>query len=155
MARRFRRRKLIKTSLQLRLTTVFVGVSFVAALFQVILMNRAILALSRKMPADGDLLLAQLPALLGQNLLLTVVVLVPIMLAVGILATHRIAGPVYRFETYLGQVARGEDVGPCRLRKGDELQELCQRINEAVTALRARGGASSEAPAARASAEAA
>jgi hypothetical protein len=155
MTKRLRRRKLIKTSLQLRLTLVFVVLAFMAALLQVIFMNRAILSLSQKLPVGGDELLMQLPGVLGQNLALTVVVLLPLMIAVGILATHRIAGPIYRFETYLGQVARGEDVGPCRLRKGDELQELCQRINEAVTALRESSGKTAAAATPRESAEAA
>ena len=41
----------------------------------------------------------------------------------------------------LQSIAQGEDVGPCRIRKGDELQELCRRINAAVDALRARSTA--------------
>jgi nitrogen fixation/metabolism regulation signal transduction histidine kinase len=103
--------------------------------------------LSDKMATDGDTLLSELPGLLATNLVLTMVILVPVMIGVGIIVTHRIAGPVYRFETYLGQVARGEDVGSCRLREGDELQELCERINEAVSALRngSTGGAAEQA----------
>jgi signal transduction histidine kinase len=67
-------------------------------------------------------------------------VLLPTMLVVGILVTHRIAGPVYRFEQYLGALARGENPGPCHIRRGDELQELCQQINAAFETLRARAG---------------
>jgi len=134
--KKIRKQKLIKTSLQLRLTLVFLTLAFIAALFQVILLNRSILSMSARMPSDGDILLTQLPEVLGHNLLMTVLVLVPVMIGVGILVTHRVAGPVYRFEQYLGQIARGEDVGPCVLRDGDELQELCDKLNEAVARLK-------------------
>jgi signal peptidase II len=153
--KKIRKQKLIKTSLQLRLTLVFLTLAFIAALFQVILLNRSILSMSAQMPADGDILMTQLPRVLGQNLLITVVVLVPVMIGVGILVTHRVAGPVYRFEKYLSEIARGEDVGPCVLRDGDELQELCDRLNEAVVALKEQGTAQPERKTARKVAEAA
>lgn len=133
--KKLRKQKLIKTSLQLRLSLVFLTLAFIASLFQVILLNRSIMSLSAKMPTDGDILMTHLPQVLGQNLLITVLVLVPIMIGVGILITHRVAGPIYRFEQYLAQVARGESVGPCVLRDGDELQDLCDRMNEAVEKL--------------------
>ena len=60
-------------------------------------------------------------------------------IAVGILVTFRVAGPVYRFEQHLGSLARGEDPGTCRIRKGDELQDLCASINAAVETLRGQG----------------
>jgi len=33
-------------------------------------------------------------------------------------------------------VIRGEEVGPCRIRRGDEFQELCELINQATAPLR-------------------
>jgi nitrogen fixation/metabolism regulation signal transduction histidine kinase len=74
--------------------------------------------------------------MLVEALLVSLLFLVPMTVGVGILATFRIAGPIYRFETYLDQVARGEEVGPCKLRKGDQLQGLCEKINEALAAAR-------------------
>lgn len=47
------------------------------------------------------------------------------MMAVGILMTHRIAGPVCRFEQYFCALARGEGSGPRRIRSCNELQEVC------------------------------
>ena len=52
------------------------------------------------------------------------------------LVTFRIAGPIYRFEQYLAGIAEGRQLGPCRIREGDELVELCARINEATAPLR-------------------
>ena len=64
--------------------------------------------------------------------------LLPLTIAIGILVTFRIAGPLYRFERFLELVIRGEQVGPCKLRNGDELQDLCDLINEATRPLRMR-----------------
>ena len=69
-------------------------------------------------------------------LLVSFGMLLPLTIAVGILVTFRIAGPVYRFEKYLKQVIDGEEVGPCRIRDGDEFQELCELINQATAPLR-------------------
>ena len=57
-------------------------------------------------------------------------VLVPMLVVLGVILTSHIAGPVYRFQAYLGSVVRGEYQGPCKIRKGDELQSLCDAINE-------------------------
>ena len=45
-------------------------------------------------------------------------------IAVGVAATFRIAGPIYRIKTYLRQVIDGEALPDCRLRKGDHLHDL-------------------------------
>ena len=60
----------------------------------------------------------------------------PLTFCIGVLVTFRIAGPVYRFEQYLKQVSRGEQLGPCKIRDGDEFQGLCDLINEATRHLR-------------------
>lgn len=59
------------------------------------------------------------------------------MIGVGILVTFRIAGPLYRFETHLNQIAAGEDPGECYIRKSDELHSMCAAINAAVATLSA------------------
>ena len=69
-------------------------------------------------------------------------VLLPLMLVVGVLVTHRVAGPIYRFEQHLGAIARGEDPGVCRIRKTDELHDLCRIINEAVDAMKTQADGS-------------
>jgi hypothetical protein len=81
--------------------------------------------------------------LLLEVLLFSFAVLLPSVLAIGVLLTFRVAGPIYRFERYLEDVAAGRDTGPCRIREGDQLQELCDRINAALEArpLRAQDAA--------------
>ena len=136
MKYKFRIKKLVNSALQLKMISAFLFLSCISALFQVVLLNRSIMSLSGLMETDGDVLLAELPGLLFSNLVLTLGVLLPMMLLVGILITHRIAGPIYRFERHFESIARGDDPGLCRIREGDELHELCQRINEAVATLK-------------------
>jgi signal transduction histidine kinase len=87
-------------------------------------------------PTERDVLMDAIPEVLIQSLLLTFCVVLPLIFLVGVLLTFRIAGPVYRFETYLSQILRGENPGECRLRKGDELNELCGLINQVTLPLR-------------------
>jgi len=132
-----RTRKLVKAGLQLRLTLVFVALAALSALFQVVLLD---VAFRRAFRDSGlDAAAVDTTGILFTCIVLSLLVLAPTMLAVGILVTHRIAGPVYRFEQHLRALARGESPGPCKIRGGDELQELCRLINSAVEALRARG----------------
>ncbi len=148
-----RTKKLIKSGLQMKLVIAFSSMATISALFQVVLLNYSLMRLARDM-VDSDLLLSSMSGLLVTNLLVTLAVLVPLMLVFGILITHRIAGPIYRFEQHLSSIARGEDPGRCALRKGDELQELCGIINDAVETLKegapSRSTEDEESPAKRA-----
>ena len=139
----FRKKKLINSGLQLKMIAAFLFLSCISALFQVTLLNRSIMSLSSLMESDGDILLSELPSLLVSNMILTLGVLLPIMLLVGILITHRIAGPIYRFEQHLGSIARGENPGICKIRDGDELHNLCEAINNAVAQLQEESNESS------------
>ena len=57
---------------------------------------------------------------------------------VVIYATHRIAGPLYRFETLCRQITEGRFDGVTHLRDKDELQDLATAFAAMVDALRAR-----------------
>lgn len=138
MANFKRKKKLINSSLQLKLIAVFMSIAATTSLFQVVLLNSAITSLARDLPEAGDQLLRALPRIMLTNVGLTVAVLVPLMFAIGLLITHRIAGPAHRMLTYCRAVARGEENGPCRIRKDDELWDLCDALNDAFDALRAQ-----------------
>ena len=130
-----RKQRLIKTRLQMKVILTFVGLAIVATVFQVVLINKSMTAIAQRMPQEGDLLLTELPSVIRSTALMGIAFLVPFMIGVGLVLTNRIAGPIYRFEQYLGQVATGQHEGPVTIRKGDELQELAERINTAVRAL--------------------
>lgn len=139
-----RRVKLIKPQLQLKLVGVFVGLSALGFLLQSLHVGLRLSELASHVPEGGSYLMAMLPALPLEILLVSFGMLLPLTIAVGIMVTFRIAGPVYRFEQYLKAVVRGEELGPCRIRKGDEFQELCELINEATAPVRAQRAAERE-----------
>lgn len=135
-----RRIKLIKPGLQLKLIGVFVGVSMLGFLMQTLVVWLRLTQTAEMLPESaGNALAGMLPMLPLEILLISFGMLLPFTFAIGILATFRIAGPIYRFEQYLKEVIQGTQVGPCRLRSGDELQELCDLINEATEPLRHGG----------------
>ncbi len=128
-----RTKRLVKSGLQLKLILTFVGLACVASLFQVILLNRAVTFVAAQMPRDGGVLLGELPGVLRSSVLLSLSVLVPVTIGVGLVLTHRLAGPIYRFETYLRGIVSGEQNGRCKIRDGDELQVFCVLLNDAIS----------------------
>ena len=143
-----RKKKLIKPRLQLVYSTVFLSAAGIYVLLQSILTQATIARISEELPADAKVLVPALVDGLQQNLVITMTVLVPLTVALGVLVTFRVAGPIYRVETYLKQVIDGEDPGPCRIRKADELQELAALISEATEPIRARHRQAADAAAA-------
>jgi hypothetical protein len=133
-----RKKKLINPGLQLRLVAIFLCAAALAVQAEAILITYMLTRLAERMPTDGSLLLAALPEFVRTNLLLTFAVLAPLTLVFGIVATYRIAGPLYRFEQFLRNVREGKQIEPCSLRKGDELQEICDLLNDVTRPLRSR-----------------
>ena len=74
---------------------------------------------------------------------LTLGMVIPLTIFAGILVTFGMAGPVHRMEGFLRDVVAGKSPRPCSIRKGDEFQELCDLINQALEATR-KGVGSSE-----------
>lgn len=144
MQQRHRRRfRIIRPRLQLRLIGSFFGIAALALLLQYL----AFLWMVADAAVDMPALAAAAAVNAGWVLAGSFAVLLPLTLLVGVLITHRIAGPVYRLETFLKQVESGEAREECRLRKGDELQELCALVNHATAARRAQNAGDALAPA--------
>ncbi|MFT5052751.1 MAG: hypothetical protein ACI8QZ_004188 [Chlamydiales bacterium] len=105
-------------------------------LLQFLLLGGRLTGTLAKLPRYGGDVAQEVPSILLSVLLISVIVVLPLIFCLGVVMTHKIAGPVKHFEDYLGQIARGEKVEPCRIRKGDELQDLCNGLNEAIARLR-------------------
>jgi signal peptidase II len=133
-----RRIRLIRPRLQLKLLGAFFGVAVLALALQYLVFQRALTELALRLPNDGAVLTTQANARLGAALLIAVLVLAPAMFAIGLMLTHRIVGPIYRFEQFLHSVDQGRMREECRIRKGDEFQELCELINRVTREARAR-----------------
>jgi signal transduction histidine kinase len=46
--------------------------------------------------------------------------------------SHRIAGPIYRLEKELDSRLNGKEINPIKLREGDELKVLADKINSLI-----------------------
>jgi len=75
-----------------------------------------------------------LPTLLVSNLIIIVITAI-IGIAILIYMSHRIAGPLYRFEKILADVGRGDLTQRFKLRDNDQLSELSQSITELTTTM--------------------
>ena len=127
-----RRLKLVDPKLQIQLTMVFVGLSALGVVMQFILFQSTLSKLSYQLPNDGLLLMESVNSALPGILGVTLLAILPLTYLVGVLTTFRIAGPVYRMNMYLRDVAEHGYHGPCRLRKGDKLQELAAQLSKTV-----------------------
>jgi len=136
-----RKKKLILPRLQLRLVAVFLCTACLTVQATAILVSFTLARLARELPNDGEALMGALPEFLWTNLLLGLCLLLPLTLGVGIVSTFKIAGPLYRFDKFLRDVRDGRQSEPCRLRRGDELQDLCTLLNEVTEPLRERARA--------------
>lgn len=70
----------------------------------------------------------------GGGVLLVVIQIV----LLTIFFSHKVAGPVYRFERVLNNIIRGDYTDDIRLRQGDEMQNMAKLFNEALRCTRER-----------------
>jgi Mg2+/citrate symporter len=131
-----RRVKLIRPRLQLKLVGAFAGLSLFALVFQFILFGAVTARFAAGLPNDSDVLFAKLAPALALVLAASLALVMPFTFWIGVRMTHRIAGPVHRFESFLSAVAAGQRPPDFHLRDGDELNELAEWINEATRPLR-------------------
>lgn len=127
--------RLVRPGLQLRLILSFAGVASLALGLQFVLFMSALARAANELPNDGTLLQTRTTAILVGVFVTSFALLLPALFAIGLVMTHRIAGPIHRFEGFFEQLAGGQRPVPVRLRKGDELQELARLINRATAPL--------------------
>lgn len=126
-----RRRYIIKKALQFR----YIGIIFVLALLASIVTGYTVFAtgwtiLGEKLAnvyPQGRLIyiFRTVNLILIRNLLL----ISPLIFIMGLLFSHKIAGPVYRIEKTIDEIAKGNLALKIKLRKGDELRDLADIIN--------------------------
>jgi methyl-accepting chemotaxis protein len=65
-------------------------------------------------------------------------------LLTGMLMTHRMAGPIYKFKMELGRIRDGHPPRYIGVRKGDEFADVAEALNGALDALHTRAGNAGE-----------
>jgi methyl-accepting chemotaxis protein len=61
-----------------------------------------------------------------------------LMMGLGILYSHRIAGPLYHLDRKMRRIAGGEEPSPLQFRRRDQFLELTESFNAMVVKLRER-----------------
>lgn len=61
-----------------------------------------------------------------------------LMMGLGILYSHRIAGPLYHLDRKMRRIAGGEEPSPLQFRRRDQFRELTESFNAMVAKLRER-----------------
>lgn len=71
------------------------------------------------------------------RILFSMLLIAPLIILIGVYASHKIAGPIGRIERFLKSVAEGDLSLPLTLRKNDELVSLAGGINGVVESIKA------------------
>ncbi len=130
-----RSRRLVLAGLQLKLAAAFALLAGISAVVQALVLVHALSSLAREVAQAESVVFSQASALVRQNILISLALLVPPFLIAGVLITFRIAGPIYRFQKYFEDLAKNGYSGPCTIRRGDELQDFCRTINRGIERL--------------------
>jgi hypothetical protein len=131
MVRRDPRNYLIKKKMQLGLTFRFL---FLMVLFTLFLGFEAYITI---WPVVLEYIPRDLMGLVIHQilfrLLFFILPVIFVICMIVIIFSHRIAGPIYNIEQKLGKLAKGEDIGSIKLRKGDEWNELAEAVNKLIS----------------------
>jgi len=127
MARYKRKILLIKKGLQFRMMAVMMLTALLSVLF---CMTVVVLALRNANLLDVIINSGVTLDLFINGAFLTIAFTICVCYLVGIYGSHKIAGPIYRFEVTARKIAEG-DLTDARiwLRKGDQFQDLCALFN--------------------------
>ncbi|MEA3347324.1 MAG: hypothetical protein U9Q21_04490 [Candidatus Auribacterota bacterium] len=69
------------------------------------------------------------------RLISNLILMTPIIIILSIFLSHKIAGPIYRLETDIEELLKGNLRKRVRLRKGDELKTIADQINNLASAI--------------------
>ena len=72
----------------------------------------------------------------SQLLVIPIVLLAAIFTAVGIILSHKVAGPIFRVERVAQELSKGNLDIKVKFRKGDELHELADSLNSMIDGIK-------------------
>lgn len=132
-----RKKKLVHPRIQLKITSWFLCVIVSALVLQFMLLSWQLSDVVTELPADPSEAYAEVQGAVLRTMLLSLCVVTPVCIFIGIRSTFRLTGPIYRFRAFLEGVRRGDHPDPCVLRDGDELQDICRLLNDVTEPVRA------------------
>jgi nitrate/nitrite-specific signal transduction histidine kinase len=133
-----RRRYVIKPGFQLRYTgIILIAVFAVAAVCILTTYYSSISLLGEKLAnvyPQGRLIVTLREV--NMIIIFRVLLSIPLIMLIGILLSHRIAGPAYRIERTLREIGKGNFDVYIKLRRYDELVGIADAINEMAADLK-------------------
>lgn len=130
MGKRKIRNYLISKNLQLRITLKFVVPALFLSVLSGLVVFLIVWPLLSEFVPDNQIKQFQTITVIG--LFLCSIGIICLITALGIVITHRIAGPIYRIEQDLKRLLQGEKIESIHIRDGDEFQEFVDIINQVI-----------------------
>jgi len=135
---RFKRKQyIIAKRFQLKYAGVILSLMFITAgCCAYIVYYTAMILLGEKLAnvyPQGHL--AAIMNLVNFRILVSMLVVSPIVVCLGIYLSHKIAGPLFRIERVLDDMSKGDLSERIRLRKGDEMVSLANSVNRLTDSL--------------------
>lgn len=135
-----RRTYVVDRGFQVKYTLLLMALGATATLVFATMMYLAHVEAQRDLPI-GPELRAQLAE--GDTQLLLLILAIVVLMAgalglIGVLITHRVAGPIHVMSRYVSALARGRYPAMRPLRRHDELKHFFDRFQQAVDAMRIR-----------------
>ena len=134
----YQRNYLIDPKAQLKIVSLLAGVAIIASILICAIAYERLIKLGVLFNGSG-VPIALLPEAfrdmansLMDRLIAIVLLMVVVFGVLGVLLTHRVAGPIWKLQSELKKILRGEDVHPIHFRKHDEFKELPDLINKLV-----------------------
>src|SRR3989338_650465 len=133
-----RRQYLVAKKFQLKYVGLILLLMFLtAALCSYVIYYTSMLLLGEKLAnvyPQGRLV--SIVKIVNFRILLSLILITPLVTIIGIFLSHRIAGPIYRMENFMANLAGGNLAPHLILREKDELIMLANGINRVVDSLR-------------------
>lgn len=142
--KRVRAEKIVDRRLQLRFAAWSAGTTLLALGLQYVLTVNTLADVA--LQPHADVAAAYDAAITGalRNLAISVLIGLPLATVVHVLTSFKVLGPLVAVRRFLTEVRDQRRPSDLRLRKGDELQDLCELLNDATRPLREDGDANEE-----------
>ena len=132
-----RRNRLPDPKFQLRWIGTILGFCALALIVQTLVVGAQFAQAAQELTNPDVDPLQLMNSILIRSLFMAAFLVMPCLAIMALQRTFLTAGPLYRFEQHLKKVASGEWAGECKIRAGDEHQNLCDLINAALESARA------------------
>jgi HAMP domain-containing protein len=125
-----RKQYMVKKAFQLRFMTIIVIAMVLIALVTGLTIYYAVMqTLTTQFHGEN---LALIKNTITYRLFLRSFLLILAIAIISVFLSHRIAGPIHKFEQIIKECVSGKNVKEIKLRKGDEFYELASAINNLI-----------------------